>query len=68
MYPIFYPMECVNKDLHLDLLHFETRRDILIKSIGLKYFDSRIFHEIRKINNSRKIRRKLTKKINFRNE
>lgn len=55
-------------NLHLDLLNFETHRDFLIKTIGLKYFNIRIFHEIRKLNDSCKIRQKLTKIIHFRNE
>jgi len=65
---IFNQMECVNHNLHLDLLNFETHRDFLIKTIGLKYFNIRIFHEIRKLNDSCKIRQKLTKIIHFRNE
>jgi len=60
---IFNQLECVNQKLHLDLLNFETHRDFLIKTIGFKYFDIRIFHEIRKLNYSCKIRQKL-----FRNE
>lgn len=44
-------------------LNLETRRDYLMKCIGHKYFDIKIFHEIRKTNGSIKIRRKLTKMI-----
>jgi len=60
-------MECVNEDLNLcsNLLNIETHRDHLIKCIGQKYFDLRNFHEIRKTNDTRKIRQKLTKNYSF---
>lgn len=67
---ILNEMECVHNDPNLcfDLINLETHRDYLIKCIGHKYFDIRTFHEIRKTNDSIKIRQKLTKMIHFRND
>lgn len=59
---------CSNISDDFSILDQHNHKDQLINLICLKYFDIRVHHEIRKLNESTKSRSKLTKLVHFRHE